>query len=516
MTDVRETKSQAGEPGDPASLPESGEHATITRHAALSVASVVATTFAALITAPMIWKAAGPTAYGVYLAATALSVIAVSIDLGLGIATAREVAASDGSDDIQQFVSSAFQARTAIAVLLSAGVFAGGLAFTRVPGMAVDSSALTWVLGLVALDAFFSQLASFLGYALIGARRYLFLNATATGTAIARVLAVIAAIRLGGDLVAIAAGQLAVTALSAAIPFVFARRVDHRIAFRHRFTWDVLRRHAPFAFRSQAIQAVSSAKWQSPVPLLSFLTNPATAAVFSIGQRIPAALIPLNWRAASVVFPAASEHHSAGQRDTLRDVFVIALRGTLLLVLPPAVALLWLADALLPVWIGSVEQTAVLVARLIVVVVVVDALAYGAFQILWAIGAVDVLIRTAGIGVLIQLALTIALVRFTGATAPALGLIAAVVVTTAVLLISASRRIAIPPVVVARNVAAFLPAVMAQALILGLLLSWRQPHSWWSLLGFSAASAAAFATTFLLAGANAEEKRLLRRLLRIG
>ncbi len=394
-----------------------------------------------ILLVPIILRVLGQDGYGLWIIATSMSGILASIDFGLGWSVSR-VVASDlvGSEgDNADFVRSAANIYMLIGmsggiVLGVAGLFSGG--YLHLPPVEHETAKL--VFWLVGATLFADQMSAF-GFAVLnGLRRFKLINFMATLASVTWATWVVVVLINGGSVIAVAACQLTVAVMRSAGTLWLIARLTPDYRFRMgQIRLNAFRRHASFAASSQLTTILSAITWGSAPVLIGFISGSAAAVPFYIGQKIPLAVSSMSWRAAEVLFPAASEdrHNLVKSEEVLR----IGLRWCLVLALPFTVLVFIFAPGILHVWVGNPPLGSVMVLRILAVTVLADAIAVAPLHLLWGRGAMRPILATyiaQGLG---MVALTLALVYLLGVAGAAWGMLVPICISAVVLFVGASR-----------------------------------------------------------------------------
>ena len=491
------------------------ERIRLMRHAVVNNLSVPIAALVGIVLVPMMLRALGQDNYGLWIVATSLSAILTASDLGLGWSICRVVAADpEGREgDHVAFVRSAgnISALMGLAAACVLG-FAGLLSGNRLHLAPMAQKAAPEVFWLVGASLLAERVSGFGTTVLAGLRRFELTNLVASSTAVLWGLAAIIVLVSGGSVPAVAACLLGTSLLKCCVILVLVARLSPRYAFKPGvIRWQAVRPQASFAFSSFLVDVLGGLAWSSGPVLLGFIRGPAAAVPYYIAQKFPLAVAGMSWRAADVLFPAASQNQNDAVRsqDTLR----VGSRWVLALALPFAVLLFVAAPNILQAWIGSRPQGAVTILRILAVVVVLDAMAAGPFHVLWGRGALKTILSAQvglGIGVV---ALTVILTFPLGAAGAALGMSVPVGATAVVLISAASRLCAIPGRRLLgdtwRGLA--LPAGVCAASVV-ILLQFSGYSRIWVILAL-AAGALAYLTTLFGVSGTADEKHFARDVL---
>ena len=435
---------EAVSPGAPA---EPGEPRRLMKDALVNNLAAPVSTVVGILLVPLMLRALGQDDYGLWIVATSISGMVAALDFGLYWSINRVVAADAGGGlgDNSDFVRSA--ANVFLLVGLAGCVFVGGAGLfsgDRLHLPAAGGGTVSLVFWLVGATLFAERLSASGFAVLAGLRRFDLINLIAVVATVAWGAAAAALLMGGAGVAAVAFAQLAVSALKGVGTLLVAARLAPNYGFRPFFLrWGALRRHASFAVSSLLVDGFSSVAWNSAPALIGFISGPAAAVPFHIGQKFPIAVSAMGGRAAEVVFPAASEsrHDAARSAEVLRT----GSRWVVVLVLPFAALLFATAPELLRAWVGDPPPGSVSVLRVMALTVLAEAALLSPVNLLWGRGAMRpilVVYAAKGIGVV---ALTLALVGRFGVAGAAWGMFVPIAAGAAALFILAARECGIEP-----------------------------------------------------------------------
>ncbi len=364
---------------------------TLLLNGVANAGSAILNSILGFIVVPVLLGVLSAEMYGLWVTAASLAVLANCLSFGLRWSLVREVAAAKLNDvPAGRFLNSAasllvVMGMVGAALIAGCGLWVASGLLTLSDGVKAVAPTVFGFVGLM----FFADLIGLYPMCILqGLQQFVSLNA---------VLSVAALVRAGGVIV------LAMSSRPETLPVVVpmwwclvsfgtavalnvvTRRLAPHLTFRPaRLVWSELRPHVAFGMVSQANSAAGWVLWQSGVWILSLTAGPASAATYSIGQRIPSAAQLLYWRNADVLFPMASGNRE--QPDLIHASLATVTRTNLAMTLPLC-AVCWLfASQLLQIWIGSSNAEAVWVLRFTALAILADATAAGASQVVWALG----------------------------------------------------------------------------------------------------------------------------------
>ena len=488
------------------------ERLRLMRHAVVNNLAAPASAVIGILLVPVMLGALGQDNYSLWIIATSLAGIVAASDLGLYWGICRVVAADpEGREaDHAAFVNSAGNIYAGIGLLGGMVLGLAGISAGRRLHLPPEAEGVApQVFWLVGVSIFMERLGAFGSAVLAGLRRFGLINLVAGSVSVLWAAGVIVVLGSGGAVPAVAGWLLATALAKGGVTLLLVARLAPRYQYRPGpVRWQAVRHHVSFALSSLLVDSLGRLAWNCGPVLLGFFRGPDAAVPFYIAQKIPVAVSGMSWRAAEVIFPAASESMNDGV--TTRDTVRVGSRWVLALALPFAVLSFVAAPAILKAWIGSPPPGAVAILRILAVLAVLDAMAVGPLHVLWGRGAINAVLGTRvgqGLGVV---ALTVVLTSFMGAVGAALGLLLPVSAAAIIYFVAASRLCGLP----VRDLMAdtwrglTLPAGVCAAGA-ALLLQFKGPARMW-VIGVLAASLLAYAAILFGVSGNADEKHFAR------
>jgi O-antigen/teichoic acid export membrane protein/cyclopropane fatty-acyl-phospholipid synthase-like methyltransferase len=422
---------------DSAESPFVNERLRLMRDAAANNLSAPVSAIVGILLVPVMLKALGQDNYGVWIIATSISGILIAVDFGLSWSITRAVAAEGDAAD---FVSTALNIYLLMGVagcliMGGAGMLSG--MYLHLPP--VGRRTVISVFWLIGGSFLADQISAFSFSVLAGLRRFKSINIIGSFASIVWAVWAVVILLNGGSVIAVVACQFAITALKGTGTLWFVTRLNPGIRFRPGFfKWDALSRRASFALSSVLMAVLGGVAWNSAPVLIGFIRGSAAVVPFYIGQKFPLAVLMIAWRAAEVLFPAASEC----QHDIVKGREVLQAGSRLVMVLTlPATALLFVAAPnLLHAWIGNPPPGSVTVMRVLTATVFLDTVSASPLYLLFGRGIMRPIVAAdavKGIGVV---AFTLVFVYSFGVTGAAWGMLVPIGAASVALFAVASRE----------------------------------------------------------------------------
>jgi O-antigen/teichoic acid export membrane protein len=439
-----------------------------------------------LLTTPVLLHALGVEAFGAWTVALATAGYVGTVELGLGIATVRRLAAGLATRDVSEASTVASSARVTYWALASVGtVVLGGLVL--LPGLFkgttdVSSAELRLTVFILGIGYLATLATSVYSAIAIGAGRVDLSTVVGTifrlATAAAQVIVVLAFDSLTLLAIATAAGTvLGMVAVRTMSRRVFAE-IEVRISLARR---TVCRELVSSGWRNAMIGITSAVAIQSDVLVVGFLLGASEAAAYGIAVRGSVMVGDLAFRATDVLVPTFA--HTSTVEDHERSVAALHESAFIAraILIPAFIAFLFFGNQLLDVWLGHAPGHAKTVLVLLVACAIVAAPGHSCLVLLTGMNRLRFLIVGLSIAAVGNLGLSVLLTWKIGIVGPALGSLVAFVVFNltvlprhvAAMLGVSSLRLAAAGV---RDLA--VPAVSAALVGLSarLILDWSTPH----------------------------------------
>lgn len=416
----------------------------VTRNTVSLLGARAITALASLVSLPVVYERLGPREFGVWILLNGLVAVLALVDLGLGSALVREVAANGTGPD---------QRRTRAVLGLGLG-WAVCLGFTA---LAATVACWPWLVrllhfGELAVEARHAAVALLVGLlfdgvalpwraVLEGSQRYGTIAWTTGGTALLGAGLAVAVVRLGGGLAALAASAAATSAVRTLLTVAVARRHQPHLSPRLRdLRRSDLRVVSGYGLRVQVTSAAGAVNTDLDRFILGAFFGPAVAGGFELGGRLLTLLRLVPGFVLLALFPMAVSRTAREGAGWLDRFNLITTRYLSLFVVPGAAALMVCADPLVRLWLGHPVAWA---ALNIVILAPCYALSL-------AVGATAIVVRVEGrpglettysvLSVLLNLALTIPLLHLLGPAGVPTATALAVLLSTAYFLVHFQRR----------------------------------------------------------------------------
>lgn len=342
------------------------------RNAAWSTTGFILPTAALVLTTPIFTRELGMEGFGVYALITTLLGMNGLASFGLADATTKFVAEQSRleSHRLTPLIQTSF------ALSLTFCVVSGCLLYYLAPTL-IDKlfnvttawkSQATTALQFGAFAFALRLLESFVSSISLGFSRYDLISKVDVIGGLLIIGSQSFLLLTGYDLVSLTVCIILVTAAATAVKLVLAMGLVRELrSFIPRFNRGQTKTLLNFSCFSwlQSINQILGA--QADRLIIASLLGAQALSYYVVCSRVASLVQILPARAASFVFPLASEQHAAGQLSTLRRTYFIAQNATVVFALVLAVPLFLYAPAVLTLWLGeSVAADASILLRLLV------------------------------------------------------------------------------------------------------------------------------------------------------
>jgi O-antigen/teichoic acid export membrane protein len=471
---------------------------------------------------PFIVQELGAADYGLWMLVASIVAYGNLLDLGVGSAVTKYVAelrAVGRSEQASDLIATALRMYCAIGILVIAATVPFALVFPHLFHIAPhQQSAARWVVLLTGVGLAV-QLPAATAYAVLrGLQRFDLNNLISVTATLTQGLVTVLVLLLGGGVIGLAATVAPLTLLTQ-IPMQIVIR---RIAPDLRFGWRGARRAllptvASFSAALVVINGGAVLKTKTDEIVIAGALPVAAVAPYSIARRVAELPTLLTYQFVRILFPLASELHGAGDHARIRTLYVASTRVTLALFVPIGSALMVLAQPFLVAWVGPQYAADARVTVILVAAAMLDIAIWQAACILQGTNAHRMLALFGGSAALLNLGLSIVLVRSIGVVGVALGTLIAAGLEVLVVVPFAMRRYRVRAVSMVRDALApaLLPAVPSVCVLL-LARAALTPSSIPAVGLVGALGGLVYAAGYLSFAASSAERLLLLRLLRTG
>ena len=331
------------------------------------------------------------------------------------------------------------------------------------------------------------------------------------GTIVALAVAVVnvTVLVLGGTLVQLVAAMTATRMLGFVAYRMNAYRVFPLLQVRYSlFKWSRLRELTGFSVYVLMQALGNRLNYATDPMVIGALVSTGAVALWTVAQRLADMVLRITNQLNEVLFPVVVDCDTTQRDDRLREVLVQGTKISLALAVPTAGALALLAEPLVLAWIGPAFADAAMLVQVLAAVVLVRVGTATAATVLKGAGHIRLLAWSTGATAVVNVVLSIVLLRLYGLPGVAIATLIPVTVRALVVLLPvACTRVGIS--VYAFVARAVWPAVWPGVLSLGLLAMVREEvaPSLIQCALYSAGSGVAYAVLFLGVAIGRDDRR---------
>lgn len=375
---------------------------------------------------PYLVRTLGADDYGLWVLIGSIAAYGTLLEFGIADAVSKYIAEFRVRGDVRQARQ---LVATAVGLYLGLGLaafLASVLIAPAVPGWfglpAAQSARASQLVILTGL-AIALELPSTTTYAVLrGLQRFEFANLISIlGTALMAALTV-AVVALGGGVLGLAAVALPVTLLMQWLSL----QLVHRAAPDLQLSWrdanrQLVRTVAAFSSSLFVVRVAGQLQSKTDEIVIGLYLPVAAVTPYSLARRLSEIPQMLTNQFMKVIMPLASQLAAADDRARLRSLYVVSTRLTLAIGVPLAAGVTLLARPFLSVWVGPAYADADYLVAILAAASLIDTSQWPAASVLQGMARHRWLAVTALASALINLALSLILIRPLGVAGVALG-----------------------------------------------------------------------------------------------
>lgn len=456
----------------------------------------------------------GQSAYGLWMLTSSLTLYFSVLDLGFGSSVTKFVAqyrAKRDARSLNEIVSTIFLGFTLIGLLAYCGFIAVALyvghIFKLEPQQVETARRLTLIIGVyVAVSFPFSVFGGIIN----GFQRYDVNSIVGIASSILVAIVNVVMLLMGFGLVQLV---LATTTVRVATYFFYRWNAYHIFPLLQvrpsLFRWGRVRELSTFSVYISMIDWASKINYSADALVIGAFMPSAAVAIWTVPQRLAEGVQRLTNQINGVLFPVVVDSDAGQRPERLRAVFLQGTRFTLVLVVPVVFALLLLAGPLIRAWVGPAFESAIPVAQILLLVVAVRVGNSSATTVLKGGGCHRFLAFTNLTIALVNVALSLLLIRSYGLIGQAVGtLIPVAIGSLFVLWPAACRRVGVGTLTAFTE--AVWPALWPGVAMAAVILPMRNvmPHRLYAVALAAAIGGLFYFAAFLAFGVKQHEREL--------
>ncbi len=474
---------------------------------------LVALASAVLLT-PLILQHLGATGYALWVLVGSVTGYGALLDLGLSSAIVKYVAeyrATAHLDQARQLIATALRLYSALGLLaLVVAAIAAPLVpqILQLPASERPTAAQLGLLAGIAVG--FGLPCSTVGAVLRGLHRFDLLNVISLASTLLSTAGSVLVLLLGGGVVGLMLVNIGVM-LALQAPSIW---LLGSAAPELRFGWrGSTRKHAAQVFRFGSwvfmVDLASRLQAKTDEIVIGLFLPVAAITPYAIANRMAEVPQILTDQFLKLLLPRAAELHVTDELSRMRGLYLTSTRLTLAALVAIGGTLTLVAGPLLKVWVGPAYSDAAVLVAVLVLASAINTSQWPAASILQAMARHRVLAVSSMASAVANIVLSIVLLRWLGLMGVAIGtLVPTALECLGFVLPYTAHVLGVRRTELARQVLlpTLLPAI-AMASLTSVLMSRTRPESLADILLVSFVALATYASTYLLSGASAAERR---------
>jgi O-antigen/teichoic acid export membrane protein len=493
--------------------PREEETLTIARNLSTRYIAIGTEMVIGLLVLPFNVAHLGPSAYGLWMLASGVTMYFSVLDLGYQNALIKYVAqyrAERNARALNEILSSTFFVFALLAVVAYVAALITAAYLDRLFHITPEQLQLGRTVFLIVSMQFAAGLVfGVFGGVINGFQRYDLNNLVSAVCAVVTAIVNVAVLLAGYGLVELVAATTTARLLFYFVYRANAYRVFPGLSIRPSlFRLERLREITPFSMHMLVIDWAYKINYSVDVLVIGAFLNTTAVAIWSVAQRLADAAQRLSNQLNDVLFPAVVDNDTAGQQDRLQSILLVGTRFSLAIAVPICGALYLNAGQLIHAWVGADFARSAMVLKVLTLIVIVRVGAATANTVLKGTGKHRlVAINSVGTAV-VNVVLSLALVQPMGLLGVAIGTIVPVSFAGIVVLFPAGCRRVDVPLARAWRVAiwpAMWPAIVMAAF--SLLTQRFVPLSLPFIAAHMVATILVYVVVFSLFAVSADERR---------
>jgi O-antigen/teichoic acid export membrane protein len=310
-----------------------------------------------VVVSPFMVHRLGDAAFGVWVLIFSITSYFSVLDFGVRASIGRFVAryaARGDLDGLRRFVNTSLAAcavmGVAVLLLTLAGTGCLGVLF-KIPAGSLGAARVLFL--LIGADVALAFGLSIFGCVLEGYQNFWPLNAVQIVAVLARGVLTLAVLAMGGGLVSIAIIVLGTNlARHLVCAVIVLRTTPLRLGARY-LDRSVLGQLFGYSATAFMIFIAESLRFQADALVIGAFVSAAAITTFAIGSKLVEYASSIVVSMSQVFTPMASHHDAAGDRESVRRVFLASNRACALVIFPLCAALILLGKPLIEAWMGA-------------------------------------------------------------------------------------------------------------------------------------------------------------------
>jgi O-antigen/teichoic acid export membrane protein len=396
-----------------------------------------------------VWRL-GASSYGLWMLTASITAYFSVLDLGYSGALVKFVAQYRAKRDVQalnEILSTMFYLFAAFGVMTYLIAIVVALNLGHLFSLSPEQAHTGRIVLLVASVLFATSMAcSVFGGVINGFQRYDLNNVVGTITSIVVAVVNVLVLLAGYGLIELVVATTTVRVLSYVVYRANAYRVFPGLRLRPGlFRRSRLREITTFSVYIGLIDWANKLNYSVDAIVIGAFLNTSAVAVWSIGQRLAETTQRLTTQLSDVLFPTVVDNDAGSRLDGLRSILLVGTRLSLATVVPLGGALMLMAAPLVQAWVGPEFAGSVIIVQLLALTVIIRVGNSTASMLLKGAGR-HRLVAAANVSTaIVNVSLSVAIIRQLGLPGVALATLAPVTVTALFVVFPAGcRRVQLP------------------------------------------------------------------------
>jgi O-antigen/teichoic acid export membrane protein len=456
-----------------AALTANASSRSIVRNSAASFLSFGVNAIAGFIVTPFLLRGLGASGFGLWALVLSIVGYVSLVELGIGAATWREVAAAEANaarhtlDEVLGSSRLLYLAVSLIGVVVMVPVVAALPHLVNLPSHSVGQArvALSILAIAQALRFYFNVYSA----ALIGRGRFDLLALPGLVTSVATAAAQVGVVALTASVSALAAVMLAAAVATSAINrYVYVKAIGGTAPKLRTATRRCMRTLLRLGRYNAALSLFGTIAYNSDLVVIAIFLPTTSVAAYAVASRAVGLIRILATRVSDILLPTFADSSTRGDRAREFRLFSESVLVGLTLALAGCAALILFGPGLLALWLGTPPAESTRITALLAGALMLQMPAISVFAYFSGTGALRAIAWYGAFQAALNLGLSLALVATIGITGPALATMFEVAVAGIVLPLLACRAMGARY----RDYARASLAPLAPAVVLVLSLGW--------------------------------------------
>jgi O-antigen/teichoic acid export membrane protein len=499
-------------------LPEIGADAadetfTVARNVSTRYLAVAIEAVVGILLLPFNVAHLGQSAYGLWMLTASVMTYFSVLDLGYGGALVKFVAQYRARRDVRalnETLSTIFVVFATFGVVTYLAAIGIAVSLPHLFQLAPEQIRTGRIVMLtISLSVAVGTAVSVFGGVINGFQRYDVNNKVGSAFAVITAVVNVLVLLAGYGLITLVMATTAVRLLSYAIYRANAYRVFPGLRIRLGLFRRVrLREVTSLSVYMLLIDWANKLNYSVDALVIGAFLNTSAVAVWTVGQRLAEITQRLTNQLNDVLFPTVVDNDTAARTHRLQAIFIQGTRLSLATVVPMGGAMILMAGPLVEAWVGRGFAGSVIVLQLLSLTVIVRIGTATAGTLLKGAGAHRLVAFANVAAALVNLVVSLAIVKSFGLVGVALGTLVPVCIASSIVIFPAGcRRVGLP---VARGVARAVWPAAWPAAVMALFVYATRPLVPTSLIAVGAEMAAAclvYVAVFVAFGISGDERR---------